>query len=222
MRRSSDRSRWARRCPSLMLAASAVFLLGRLDPPAPRGGGCQGQGVNALGARIARLIERQGPLSIAQFMTLALHDPRAGYYATRDPFGRGGDFITAPEVSQMFGELLGLWIVADLARSGRAHARAAGRARARTRHADGRCVARGARGTGLSFGDRCRADRIEPGAARRATGNIEGRACRHRLVQRTGRRRHRQSRSSCWPTSSSMRCRSANMSRQSAAGANAW
>lgn len=67
--------------------------------------------MNALAARIARLIENQGPLSIAQFMTLALHDPKAGYYATRDPFGRTGDFITAPEVSQMFGELLGLWIV---------------------------------------------------------------------------------------------------------------
>lgn len=67
--------------------------------------------MNALGTRIARLIENQGPLSIAQFMTLALHDPREGYYATRDPFGRSGDFITAPEVSQIFGELLGLWIV---------------------------------------------------------------------------------------------------------------
>ena len=42
-------------------------------------------------------------------MTLALHDAEGGYYATRDPFGRGGDFITAPEISQMFGEMLGLW-----------------------------------------------------------------------------------------------------------------
>ena len=67
--------------------------------------------MNALASRIARLIENQGPLSIAQFMTLALHDPEAGYYATRDPFGRTGDFVTAPEVSQMFGELLGLWTV---------------------------------------------------------------------------------------------------------------
>jgi NADH dehydrogenase [ubiquinone] 1 alpha subcomplex assembly factor 7 len=66
--------------------------------------------VNALGQRIARLIEAQGPISIAQFMTIALHDPQNGYYATRDPFGRQGDFITAPEISQMFGELLGLWI----------------------------------------------------------------------------------------------------------------
>lgn len=66
--------------------------------------------MNALGQRIARLIEAQGPISIAQFMTLALHDPQGGYYATRDPFGARGDFVTAPEVSQMFGEMLGLWI----------------------------------------------------------------------------------------------------------------
>jgi NADH dehydrogenase [ubiquinone] 1 alpha subcomplex assembly factor 7 len=67
--------------------------------------------VNDLGQRIARLIEAQGPLSVAQFMTMALFDPKGGYYATRDPFGAGGDFITAPEISQIFGELLGLWIV---------------------------------------------------------------------------------------------------------------
>ncbi len=67
--------------------------------------------MNALGGRIARLIASQGPISVAQFMTMALHDPEGGYYATRDPFGRGGDFTTAPEISQMFGELLGLWIV---------------------------------------------------------------------------------------------------------------
>ncbi len=60
-----------------------------------------------LKSRIARLIAAQGPLSIAQYMTMALHDSRGGYYATRDPLGR--DFITAPEVSQMFGELIGLW-----------------------------------------------------------------------------------------------------------------
>jgi SAM-dependent MidA family methyltransferase len=65
--------------------------------------------MNPLGERIAALIEAQGPISVAQFMTLALHDAEGGYYATRDPFGRDGDFITAPEISQMFGEMLGLW-----------------------------------------------------------------------------------------------------------------
>jgi SAM-dependent MidA family methyltransferase len=63
-----------------------------------------------LARRIAALIASQGPMSIAQFMTLALHDPQNGYYATRDPLGADGDFITAPEISQMFGELIGLWL----------------------------------------------------------------------------------------------------------------
>jgi SAM-dependent MidA family methyltransferase len=67
--------------------------------------------VNTLGRRIAALIAAQGPMSIAEFMTMALHDPQSGYYATRDPFGVAGDFITAPEISQMFGEFLGLWCV---------------------------------------------------------------------------------------------------------------
>jgi NADH dehydrogenase [ubiquinone] 1 alpha subcomplex assembly factor 7 len=62
-----------------------------------------------LGERIAALIAAQGPISVAQYMTLVLHDPEAGYYATHDPFGGKGDFITAPEISQMFGELLGAW-----------------------------------------------------------------------------------------------------------------
>jgi SAM-dependent MidA family methyltransferase len=65
----------------------------------------------SLKARIAALIEAQGPMSVAQFMTISLLDPQDGYYATRDPLGAGGDFTTAPEISQMFGEMIGLWLV---------------------------------------------------------------------------------------------------------------
>ena len=67
--------------------------------------------MSGLRDRIVRLIQTSGPISVAQYMTLALHDPKEGYYATRDPFGAGGDFITAPEISQMFGEMLG-WAIA--------------------------------------------------------------------------------------------------------------
>ncbi|MFD1912854.1 class I SAM-dependent methyltransferase [Halodurantibacterium flavum] len=49
-----------------------------------------------------------GPMTVADYMAECLLHPQHGYYTTRDPFGRGGDFTTAPEISQMFGELLGL------------------------------------------------------------------------------------------------------------------
>jgi NADH dehydrogenase [ubiquinone] 1 alpha subcomplex assembly factor 7 len=53
-------------------------------------------------------IAAQGPITLAEFMATCLLHPKHGYYTTRDPLGRAGDFITAPEISQMFGELLGL------------------------------------------------------------------------------------------------------------------
>ncbi len=63
--------------------------------------------MNELADRLRRLIRRDGPIPVSLFMAEA----NAHYYATRDPFGAGGDFVTAPEVSQMFGELIGLWCV---------------------------------------------------------------------------------------------------------------
>lgn len=62
-----------------------------------------------LEAEIARMVAADGPLPVAQFMALCLGHPVHGYYVTRDPFGTSGDFVTAPEISQIFGELLGLW-----------------------------------------------------------------------------------------------------------------
>lgn len=58
---------------------------------------------------IRKQIATSGPMPVSRYMQLCLTHPEYGYYLKRDPLGRGGDFITAPEVSQMFGELVGLW-----------------------------------------------------------------------------------------------------------------
>ena len=57
---------------------------------------------------LARQIAATGPITLADYMAACLMHPQHGYYSTRDPLGAGGDFTTAPEISQMFGELLGL------------------------------------------------------------------------------------------------------------------
>ncbi|PXW55712.1 class I SAM-dependent methyltransferase [Chelatococcus asaccharovorans] len=62
-----------------------------------------------LGRELKQLIALHGPISVEAFMAVCLGHPRHGYYMTRDPLGASGDFVTAPEISQMFGELLGLW-----------------------------------------------------------------------------------------------------------------
>ncbi|MBC8339241.1 MAG: SAM-dependent methyltransferase [Rhodospirillales bacterium] len=66
-----------------------------------------------LSEHFRQRIAAEGPLTVARYMDDALGHPRLGYYMGQgrgqDPFGRGGDFITAPEISQMFGELIGLW-----------------------------------------------------------------------------------------------------------------
>lgn len=62
-----------------------------------------------LEREIRTMIEADGPMPVARYMALCLGHPQHGYYMTRDPLGAAGDFTTAPEVSQMFGELIGLW-----------------------------------------------------------------------------------------------------------------
>lgn len=66
--------------------------------------------MSALAEEIAAMIAHDGPITLERYMALCLGHPTLGYYSTRDPFGPGGDFITAPEISQMFGEVLGVWI----------------------------------------------------------------------------------------------------------------
>ena len=65
-----------------------------------------------LGREIAAMIAEDGPMSVERFMTLAAMHPQHGYYRSRVPIGAQGDFITAPEIHQMFGELIGLWQLA--------------------------------------------------------------------------------------------------------------
>ena len=67
--------------------------------------------MSPLGEKLISRIRAYGPMTVAQYMEACLSDPVYGYYMRREPFGRYGDFVTAPEVSQMFGELIGLWTV---------------------------------------------------------------------------------------------------------------
>lgn len=64
----------------------------------------------SLALKLKERILRQGPITIAEYMRSCLTDPEHGYYVTRQAVGAKGDFITAPEISQVFGELIGLWV----------------------------------------------------------------------------------------------------------------
>jgi NADH dehydrogenase [ubiquinone] 1 alpha subcomplex assembly factor 7 len=65
--------------------------------------------ISPLQSELKKLIKSSGPMPVWRYMEMCLMHPQYGYYVSRDPLGREGDFTTAPEVSQMFGELLGLW-----------------------------------------------------------------------------------------------------------------
>jgi NADH dehydrogenase [ubiquinone] 1 alpha subcomplex assembly factor 7 len=75
--------------------------------------------MSELSELIAKRLRAVGPMSLADFMHEALLHPSYGYYTTRDPLGAQGDFVTAPELSQVFGELIGLWCYDTWERLGR-------------------------------------------------------------------------------------------------------
>ncbi len=102
----------------------------------------------SLKDRLKVQIAAGGPLTVAQYMTACLHDPQDGYYATRPRLGEGGDFVTAPLVSQMFGELLGLWAAEVWVRLGRP---------------DRVLLVEAGPGDGTLMADALRAARLEPG-----------------------------------------------------------
>lgn len=72
-----------------------------------------------LAQRLFRRIAATGPIRLSDFMAACLTDPKDGYYPTRNPLGAQGDFTTAPEVSQMFGEMIGLWLAQTWVSAGR-------------------------------------------------------------------------------------------------------
>jgi NADH dehydrogenase [ubiquinone] 1 alpha subcomplex assembly factor 7 len=74
--------------------------------------------MTALARVISDIIAQEGPMALDRYMTLCLTHPVHGYYMTRDPFGRAGDFTTAPELSQVFGELVGVWAMQAFAAMG--------------------------------------------------------------------------------------------------------
>jgi len=106
-----------------------------------------------LEEKIRRLIAAVGPISVADYMSLVLSDPEYGYYTTRTAIGLEGDFITAPEISQMFGELIGIWCVAAY--------EALGRPQRVT-------LAELGPGRGTLMADLLRAGRVDPGFIRAA------------------------------------------------------
>jgi NADH dehydrogenase [ubiquinone] 1 alpha subcomplex assembly factor 7 len=74
--------------------------------------------MGALATRLAERIRSAGPIGLADFMAAALGDPVDGYYMRQDPLGVAGDFVTAPEISQMFGEMIGAWFIDSWHRMG--------------------------------------------------------------------------------------------------------
>ncbi len=103
------------RCSDATVAIDTSGLIGRRGPHAHEPAAAH----MGLMRELASHIQFRGPLTVAEFMSKALTHPVHGYYMRRDVFGREGDFTTSPEVSQVFGELIGVWCVASWEMLGR-------------------------------------------------------------------------------------------------------
>ena len=106
-------------------------------------------GSTPLAGKLAARIARDGPIGVDDYMQACLQDPEHGYYRRQPAIGRAGDFVTAPEISQVFGELIGLWCAVVWQQMGSPQRCAPHRAGTRTRHADARCLARRAPRSGI-------------------------------------------------------------------------
>ena len=98
--------------PMVMIGALLIRHALRHPRKAPR------TDMTPLEIRIRAMIENDGPMPIDTFMALCLTDPDDGYYSSSNPLGAAGDFTTAPEISQIFGELVGLWLYDEAIKQG--------------------------------------------------------------------------------------------------------
>ena len=159
-----------------------------------------------LESEIRRLIVVAGPMPIAEYMRLCLTHPQHGYYINSDPIGASGDFITAPEISQMFGELIGLWMASVWQQMGAPeNVRLVELGPGRGTH-DGRRTAGGNKVPGFLTRHRAASGRDQPDTAAPAAG-ADGNA---RPAGRCGTQRSMTcpaGRASLSPTNSLMPCR---------------